>query len=361
MTGRKLVVISHHRLNHFFQLTYLMTRSRYHLSPHALEESIPLRFGLVISGPKLFLENDVSDDEATQSQRYYDREKGRKHIVADMWTAREDGDFLGRGRLVVAPPLSGEMDWVVITVIPLDGAAMRTAQNLSDYLRNERKKVDSHWLTPEYIARELFPLVARGELTDQSQLADHFAERVNQPLKETAEKLTKENLRIRSVAEEAIAEVTNLEERVIEVNARALRAEDGERVALQQLAKAMQALEASETEEEDSFAQMPPPATSVTEPWTSKTGSGYLNIGIEATVLKVSRLGNKTSLTYIDQTGKSKTIEDFGFNGFVEQVFNYLQTRVGKRAVFLVTELSGKPPRLAADTMMLPQYRNLWS
>lgn len=337
-----------------------MPRTRYHLSRHAREESIPLRFGVVLLGPKLFLENPAPDEEATQSQRLSDRQKGREHVVGEMWTASQNGDFLGGGRLVVGPPSADGLDPVVVTVLPLDGLALRTSQNLSDHLYNERKMEGREWLTPEYIAQELHPLVARGELANQSQLADHIAERLSQPLREHAEKLSRENAHIRSVAEEAIAAVSSLEERVTETTSRATLAERGEKEALQRLEDAIQALKALESDREPSFAEMPLSAVEKTQAWRSRTGSGYSNLGLEATILGVSRQENRTKLTYIDQNRKSKTVEDFGYQGFVGPVHAYLESRVGKRAVFIVTQQGDKPLRLASDTMMLPQYKALW-
>ncbi|OSZ71443.1 hypothetical protein CAP37_19665 [Hydrogenophaga sp. IBVHS1] len=197
-------------------------------------------------------------------------------------------------------------------------------------------------------------------MTNQSQLADYIAERLNRPLREQAEKLSKENAHIRSVAEEAITVVLNLEERVTESTTRAAQAEQGERDALQRLEGAIRALKALESTKVASFDELPSPASEVTRAWSSRTGSGYLNVGLEANIVSVSRRENRTRLTYIDQSRKSKTIEDFGYQGFVERVHAYLEARVGKRAVFLVTQLADKPLRLASDTMMLPQYKELW-
>lgn len=337
-----------------------MSRIRHHLTSHAREESIPLRFGVVVAGPKLFLDNIEADDPATQSQRYSDREKGREHRIADMWLSRDGEDGLGRGRLVIAPPGPERLDPVIVTVLPLEGAAMRTSQNLSEFLRNERLKEGREWLTPEYIARELHPLVVRGELTNQSELADFISARLTQPLREQAERLAKENARIRSVAEEAIAAVTSLEKNVFESTTRAARAERGEQAALRKLQDAVRALKIYEASATESFAELPLPAVEVTEAWMSKTGSGYMNTGLEAAIVSVSKKENRIRLTYIDQNRKSKTVEDFGYHGFVGLVFAYLESRVGKRAVFLVTQQQDKPMRLASDTMMLPQYKSLW-
>lgn len=159
-----------------------MNRTRYHLSTHALEEGIPLQFGRVIAGPKLYLENAEFDEEATKSQRRCDLEKGLEHHRGDIWTGMSGGEYLGKGCLVIAPKCPDSLDSVVVALLSPDAAVQRTSQNLSKFLSNERKKADRDWLTPEYIAHELHPLVARGVLSDQTHLADHLAKREGEPL-----------------------------------------------------------------------------------------------------------------------------------------------------------------------------------
>lgn len=95
--------------------------------------------------------------------------------------------------------------------------------------------------------------------------------------------------------------------------------------------------------------------------WKSKTGSEYKNVGLEATVISVKRLGNKINIKFIGRDNSEKSLEDFGYQGFIEPVFEYLNSRVGKHAVFLVTQKPGNDVKLASDTMMLPAYRSLWS
>ena len=104
-------------------------------------------------------------------------------------------------------------------------------------------------------------------------------------------------------------------------------------------------------------------ARAVTRPWPSKIpGSVYMNIGIEATIVDVYKSGSNISLTYIDRSGKNQTVTDFGYQGFVQLVFDYLMSCkiANQRAVFILTYKPDMKLRLAADTMMLGTYVNLW-
>jgi len=105
------------------------------------------------------------------------------------------------------------------------------------------------------------------------------------------------------------------------------------------------------------------PARQVTAVWQSKTGSNYMNVGIKAYVKKVQKAedSNKIVLTYVNENGHDVTITDFAYQGFVSPVYSYLSSRVNKESVFLITWRPGQQNKLAADTMMLPQYRNLWA
>lgn len=105
------------------------------------------------------------------------------------------------------------------------------------------------------------------------------------------------------------------------------------------------------------------PSRTVTRQWQSQTkNSQHMNVGIDAYVDDVSRQGNKIYLRFIDSKGSLREIHDFGVkNGFVSSVFDYLSTRKGRRAVFLVTWKPGDKSMLASDTMMLEKYSQLWT
>lgn len=102
-------------------------------------------------------------------------------------------------------------------------------------------------------------------------------------------------------------------------------------------------------------------AVAVTPIWDSKTGSSYKNLGILGHVKDVRREKDNILLETIDTKGNQVILRDFGYQGFVDQVFNYLSNLKGKPAVFIVTWKPGQTARLASDTMMLPAYRDLWS
>jgi hypothetical protein len=161
----------------------------------------------------------------------------------------------------------------------------------------------------------------------------------------------------KTIAMEAIETVEILE-------VRANKAEEAEREARRLLAEALQAISTGDAEqlERGPTDRVVLPARAVTQMWRSKTGSDYRNLGIEADVIEVIRVGeSKISLTYVGKSGENVTVDDFGYQGFVKPVFEYLSGRKGKRAVFLVTQKPGSPVKLAADTMMLPAYKGLWS
>jgi hypothetical protein len=104
------------------------------------------------------------------------------------------------------------------------------------------------------------------------------------------------------------------------------------------------------------------PARAVTSKWRSKTGSDWVNIGIEAIVRDVAPDGARIVLTYIDQNNQETTISDFGRDNKLEiRIFNYLLSRKGNKAIFIVTIKPGSQLKLASNTMMLSQYASLWS
>lgn len=103
------------------------------------------------------------------------------------------------------------------------------------------------------------------------------------------------------------------------------------------------------------------PAKAVTAKWRSKTGSDWLNIGIEAIVRDVKPNGAVIELTYVDKNCCEVVISDFGRDNRLEMpVLNYLLSRKGSTAVFIVTTKVGGILKLASNTMMLPQYVKLW-
>lgn len=353
-------------------------RTRYHLTEHAAFETIPLRIGVVPSGRKVYLERIVQDEKGTADQRPSDIERGHCHILADVWTALDGGVCYGRWRIVTGQPIQEGLDKPVFTVLPIEREVARTAANLTDFLRKEREKAGNEWLTPDYIAETLCPLVKVGTISNHSDLATHILKRLESDwaektdvvaherdvAKEAASVAAAELDQARRMAEQAIAEAQ-------QAKTRAEHAEQGQQESLKEVQMLRAALNAQAAsppgmptpEEQHEQERLRAPATAVTEKWRSRTNnSRYLNIGIEAFIEDVTRQQNRICLRFVDSNGAVKDIQDFGIlNGFVAPVFDYLVGRKGRRAVFLVTNLPGGPLKLASDTMMLESYREIWS
>lgn len=340
-----------------------MTRVRYHLTEHAALDTIPLRVGVVPKGKKVYLENIERDDEGTDQQTFTQKRQGRKHILADIWTEQSGGQCYARWRVVTAEPKVVSDDPPVLTVLPVDRSTARTAADLSSYLKNEREKSNKDWFTPSYVAEVLHPLVKTGALQNQSDLADHILEYGMRESRKEKKELLAETERIKSIAEEAITHLSLFEQKYADATSRAEQAEENERSALEKLAiaRAHTNSVSAGSAVANSFRELALPAKAVTRPWQSKTGSSYQNVGVEAYIQEVTRDIDNIRLTYIDENGKTKTIQDFAFKGFVAEVHDYLVAHKKQRAIFLITKKPDGPLKLAADTMKLSQYRHLWS
>lgn len=343
-----------------------MTRTRYHLTEHALLDTIPLRVGRILASPKVYLESVLEDVEGTANQKHADLKRGCRHMLADLWTEPVAGEHLGRWRIVTGPTREGRYDPPVLTVLPLDRVQMRTASNLTDYLTNERKSGNSPWLTPEFVATSLRERVLSGEITNQAELGAFLRERAVGELQEKAVSLEMQRVNLQDKLERAMSGMTTFAQKAIEARVRAERAEESERTALAKLEAALKGQASTplgaQALDEAVKSDLMSPATAVTQPWRSKTkDSLYVNVGVDAFVEDVRRQGNRIYLKFIDSQGGSREIHDFGvINGFVSKVYDYLKGRQGQRAVFLVTYKPGGTTMLAADTMLLEMYRDLW-
>ena len=389
-----------------------MTRHRYHLTSHAKEETIPLRTGIIPKFSKVFLDEIEMDEEGTDQQTKGQRDSGNYHILANVWLSEFGEEGLpGRWRLVTVDPDRDDLDPPIITLLPPDRSSARSEANLTDFLKKERQKNDKPWLTTEYIAKTLHPLLRDGRIRSQNDLSNHLNAVLMQPVlkaKSAAEQKSLEDQLARDNAERArdisekemvlareekdkaliekdVAETLALdvlqekdiaEQKAIEAqkekdlaDKRAAEAEQAKYMALDRAEKAESDLraaqkllneKASAVTTDDVIDPMLQPAQSVTKPWPSKTGGPYKNIGIEATIVDVRNSGNKIFLTYLDKNCLEKTIDDFGYQGFVSSVFNYLKSKQGKRAIFLLTWKNDEVMKLASDTMMLRSYAGLW-
>lgn len=377
-----------------------MSRIRYHLTDHAHQETIPLRTGMVLKSKKVFLDQIEEDLYGTQQQTVGQRDRGNYHILANIWLDEVGEEKLpGRWRIVTNDATTSFQDQPIITIIPFDRSDLRSEANLTDFLKKERMAGDKHWLTIDYIAKTLHPMLKSGQIRNQNDLADIIRQVQLKPIidaKINAEKAAdladkqradvlkakeiSDAIAFNAIKEKDIAESMALDalEKQNNSEKEKVAALKDKQEALNQIAKVeeknkylldenelmRQALIDSKNRPKHDEVEnsIPEPARRVTAPWPSKTSSNYMNIGIEATVVDVEQLGANISLTYIDKFGRFQTVTDFGYHGFVQLVYDYLKSckDTKRRAVFILTYKPDLRLRLAADTMMLATYVNLW-
>ena len=340
---------------------------------HANQDSLPLRFGLHFTADAELVIFDAVD--LGPDDRYADR----RHYEGNIHLNNDENEEPQKGHFVVGRRKAGNY-------LSLVTAWRNDNQDVEYYLSNTMRNLrEEGFLTPEKLI-EMHPFYLSGEICSSGSLMRYLSKNLAETEVERA-KASEERARVetenalaeieairaekdaalreaqnaRSVALEAIEAAENLE-------LRANKAENAEKEALVLLAEAREKLKQRDAQFESTSTQpetLPKdkePAVAVTKAWQSKTGSSYRNLGIEANVIDVRRVGDaKIRLIYIAKNGEEKSIEDFGYQGFVKPVFDYLMSRKDKRAIFLVTQKPGGELKLAADTMMLPAYRALWS
>lgn len=364
-----------------------MKRHRYHLTPHAKEETIPLRTGVIPKSNKVFLDEIEIDEEGTGQQTKGQRDAGKYHLLANVWLSEFGEDRLpGLWRLVTVEPDQDHLDPPIITLLPPDRSTARSEANLTDFLKKERQKNDKPWLTTEYIAATLHPLLKAGRLRDQNDLSNHLNAVMMEPViaaKDAAERDRDLAEMERELAQQAKDSAELQSSKAQEAKDAAERdrvqAERDKQAALSQVAEANEQNKILIDELEQMRRALADikdrskigadkdnsgdAARAVTRPWPSKTaGSNYMNIGIEATVVDVHQSGSNISLTYIDRHGNNQTVIDFGYRGFRQLVYDYLKScrDAKQRAVFILTYKPDMRMKLAADTMELDTYVNLW-
>lgn len=195
----------------------------------------------------------------------------------------------------------------------------------------------------------------------ENQTLREGALRIGELLEESLQR-EKETISVAESAKQTAIEEKERNKVLLKENDVLINANDVLAKEIEQMRKALESItERSkiETDQESSLEV----ARAVTRPWPSKIpGSVYMNIGIEATIVDVYKNGSNISLTYIDKSGRNQTVTDFGYQGFRQLVFDYLMSCkvANQRAVFILTYKPDMKMRLAADTMMLGTYVNLW-
>lgn len=328
-----------------FLLHTPMSRQRCHLTLHAKEDSIPLRLGRFLLGDKIYLENVVHDEEGTNGQKPTEIDRGNWHAIADFWLEEIGGEFLGRWRFVLGKPREDWQDPPVVTILPVDRSTIKSEGALSMLLQRERQSGNHEWLTPKYVAEVLFCLYKDGRLRHIEDLSEHIRVRDKAPLLEKHQQAIQLSAELKSQNFELLGEI---------------KTKDAE---IEQLRTALATLNSKFNEPSiESIASISEErGKQVTDVWTSrKPNSPYRNVGLEATVIKVSSSGNRIHLSFIDTKGRQQDVTDFGYEGFVEPVYRYLKSREGQRAIFILTWRDNKILRLASDTMLLTQYSDIW-
>ena len=306
---------------------------------HANCDSLPLRFGLhfdrdtelVLANAKLLKKDEKYPD--------------RLHYSANFDLA----NCSGLGNFVVS---SDE----VPRLITVWGSNDRdTEQKLSDVIRSLR---ESEVLTSADLLK-MHPDYKSGRIRTHANLIEVLADKKSQP----------EIMRIRDIAAKAelVAELAIQERNVLKGELeRALNAIEVEKLETSKYKNAYEqqleeAIRMNKLADQRSDSEIMGAAKKITDTWQSKTGSAYLNFGIEAYVAQVDRKGDQIQLTYINERGEDVVINDFGYNGFVGHVYDYLKSKLHSRAVFVITHKPNGPLKLASDTMLLNAYKHLWA
>lgn len=338
---------------------------------HANLDSLPLRFGLHFS-----IDTEITIESVTDlgvDDRYDDRHHYEGHVRDPNKPSSEPlwGHFVIGYR-------SREKTWALVTawrngtrddeyflsntLRNLREAGILTPQTLlamhPDYIKGE---INTSGSLIAYLSKHLAKeeIIEAKAAEDRSRMETEKAIAEMAKAKKEAEAAKIAAQHARSIAIEAIEVVESLE-------IRASNAEQSEKETKKLLADALAKIERNEKAQppnnNDHTELASQPARAVTNVWDSKTGRDYKNVGIDALILNVTKVGaNNIRLDYIGKEGSKMTVEDFGYYGFVIPVFEYLKSRVGRRAVFLVTQKKGGSVKLASDTMMLPMYKDLWS
>jgi hypothetical protein len=317
---------------------------RVKVSEHARFDSFPLRYGIV---PDEFLEtsSEVEDAKATGRQKPQEIKAGNKHVVCQLWTL--DGESLGKARIVIAPRRGSDEFDTIVTVLSVDEILSDRA--VSEIVRDKRLRGE---ITTDFIRSTLHPLYVKKRLSSPDSLVNIFVDaglaeerRKNEQLQDENEGLKKKNQDEALKREEAENQLT-AQAKII--------------AALKEQAANPPGVPSRS--DQAGVQDLRTPAKAVTEQWLSKTGSNYMNVGVEAFIEDVYKDGYRIYLKFINSKGQLQEIYDFGDSrGYVEsKIFDYLDSRKKQRAVFLITFISGQPSRLASNTMMLDSYRHLW-
>jgi hypothetical protein len=322
---------------------------------HANQDSLPLRYGF-------YFKHDSWVDIKRTSVPSRNKQEDNIEFTGEIM----DHDGISHEGYFVIRAFKN--DYKLVTTF---NKKVKTEHELSKVLQYLRisGRITCDWLVKKS------PMYAKGKLNthaaivealaedisakDKAALTDVYKEALNSLKDDNAKKDTQIDRMADEIGEmETILDIQSIENKTLTQQNVSYQSEiEDLRSALDKVTKkqSKQNLDAKTyTPPTDFKAQL------VTSVWRSLTGSDYRNCGVEAYISRVEQRNNNIILYTYNTKGEEIVLSDFGYKGFVSQIYSYLEKRVGQRAVYIITWKSNKPPKLAADTMMLPRYQNLW-
>ena len=182
-----------------------ITTFQVQLTRHALLDCLPLRFGLVLSDG-IFTATGVQDEQGTQNQKPREQKQGIRHFIGSLSSNGER--LIDDARIVVAPPRHFQHYPQAVSVMLSDSSL--AARTVSDLIRAFRERGD---LTPEWIAENLHPLYAQGNIRDETEV---FTELLRMGVANAKRELSTELEEIKVREQQYIKEIEDLDQRLKE-------------------------------------------------------------------------------------------------------------------------------------------------
>jgi hypothetical protein len=329
---------------------------------HANQDSLPLRYGFYYEDDKWI---DIKRTSAPSRNKQEDNIEFTGEITDHDGIAHE-------GFFVVRQFQNG---YKLVTTFD---KKVRTEHELSKVLQYLRisGRITCDWLvkkSPMYVKGKLNTHAAIVEALaedisakDKASLTEAYEEVLTSLKDDNAKKDTQigklgeeiDEMDVQIDEMETILDIQSIENKTLTKQNISYQSE------IQDLRSALDQVSKKQSEQPAGSKSYTPPsdlnAKLVTSVWQSLTGSDYRNCGVEAYVSRVEQRNNNIILYTYNTKGEEIILSDFGYKGFVSQIYSYLEKRVGQRAVYIITWKNNQPPKLAADTMMLPRYQNLW-
>ena len=137
--------------------------------------SLPLRFGFSLSQQHqsfATLDNEEYDPIGTERQRGDEINQGRKHFLGTLIVNKEqknDGQYIQKGRFVIAPPPPDRDLHRLVTVLRNDAENLKNDIATSRHLEGMHKRSR---ITTVEIIRYLHPAYLEGKITESNDIED---------------------------------------------------------------------------------------------------------------------------------------------------------------------------------------------